>query len=369
MKLSLCAPLRAACAGLLMCLATGCAPRSTTTRPVPATAGPGRVEGTASFREQVTLSADATFEALLLDVSRLDAPGTAISRTVIVSPSSQPIAFSIAFDSSLIDDRRRYAVRGRLLVNGRPTWVSEQAQRVLTQGAGRSVSLVMRRQGAAEQLTDSVVRLSGEVTYLADVATVLECSSRRVFPVSTEGEFPEFRRVYSEQASLPGKPLYVTFDGAIVLRQQPTGTGMSATVIVSDVVDAWPNLSCAKAADDSPLLDTRWRIAVLDGIRVSAIPGRSEPHLFLQRAGGSVTYSATVGCNGIGGNATIVGDSIDFGTGTGTLMACGSPLDSLERRLTDVLQRAAEWEILGRTLEIRDDAAVRLALFEAVTSP
>jgi heat shock protein HslJ len=93
--------------------------------------------------------------------------------------------------------------------------------------------------------------------------------------------------------------------------------------------------------------------------------GRTDPHLLLTGQGDSLTYSATVGCNGIGGKATRTGDEIAFGVGTGTMMSCGAALDSLERRLIGALTQTVSWRVLGNTLEFKDENGTPAILFDA----
>jgi uncharacterized lipoprotein YbaY/heat shock protein HslJ len=355
-------------AWLLGALFTGCSPRPRVPEAImPVGSAAHVVVGTATYRERIALPDDAIFEATLLDVSRLDAPGTAIAQTVIVNPPQVPIEFRISFDTALIAPERNYVVRTRIVAEGRPQWVSERAYRVLTNGAARSVQAIMRRTGSSEYRTpeDSVVLLSGEFAYLGDVASITECSSRRIFPVSMEGEFPPLLKTYLELARPPGKALYVTFEGAIANRTRRTGSGMAATVIIRDFIGAWPKQTCANAMNTLPLLKTPWRITALDGQRLTSFAGK-EPRLELRRDSTGVQYSATVGCNGIGGEVQIDGARLAFANGIGTLMSCGDQLDSLERQLRRVLERTASWQILGNTMRLRDKTGSTIALLEAV---
>jgi uncharacterized lipoprotein YbaY/heat shock protein HslJ len=324
------------------------------------------VTGRATYREQTALPADATFEAVLLDVSRVDAPATAIGRRRIENPGPVPISFSIPYDSTLIDPRRNYVVRASIKVGDKVMWVSSRAHQVLTQGTDKSVSILMRRLGSTETEIPEDLLLSGEMTYLSVVARLTECTTNRIFPIAGSGDFQQALRVYRTMSRAAGAPLYVTFDGAISERPHPRGTGQTAaTIVVREFVDAWPNQTCAAATENAPLLGTRWHITRLGDRRLTEVIGRSDPNLLLTGQGDSLTYSATVGCNGIGGKATRTGDEIAFGVGTGTMMSCGAPLDSLERRLIDALTRTMSWRILGNTLEFEDEDGSPAILFEA----
>jgi putative lipoprotein len=103
-----------------------------------------QVRGTATFKERVTLPADAVFEASRLDVSRAGEPGSVLGRTRVEAPRN-PIRFSIDYDESLVDPRHVYVVRARILVGSRQRFVANHSDLVLTWGNGRRVSLLLQR--------------------------------------------------------------------------------------------------------------------------------------------------------------------------------------------------------------------------------
>lgn len=130
-----------------------------------------QVEGTATYRERMALPPGAIFEAFLEDVSIAGARSTEVARTTIRGPSQPPIRFSIPYDPARIDSRRRYAVRARILFDERAQFKSE-GEPVLTQGAGRSVELLLHRAGSGV----------GEVTS-APIPSGEDHSQRQVQPV------------------------------------------------------------------------------------------------------------------------------------------------------------------------------------------
>jgi heat shock protein HslJ len=140
--------------------------------------------------------------------------------------------------------------------------------------------------------------------------------------------------------------------------KQPDGPPPAASVSGS------PESSAAAIA---PLVGTYWRIRMLDTMSVASTDsGPRAPHLQLTRSGDAIRYSATVGCNGIGGEAAITGDNITFGPGISTKMFCEA-LNALEVQLHSVLTRARRWSIAGRALELRDSLGTRIAQFDAPT--
>jgi heat shock protein HslJ len=142
--------------------------------------------------------------------------------------------------------------------------------------------------------------------------------------------------------------------------KQPDGPPPAASVSGS------PDSSSATTV---PLVGTYWRIRMLDTMSVASTDsGPRAPHLELTQSGDVIRYSTTVGCNGIGGEATITGDNIAFGPGISTKMFCEA-LNDLEVRLHSVLTRARRWSIAGRALELRDSVGTRIAQLESPPTP
>ena len=134
--------------------------------------------------------------------------------------------------------------------------------------------------------------------------------------------------------------------------------------------DAPPPPASIGAANDSgsvpqALVNTYWLIKTLDSMTVPATvdSGPRVPHLEITQADGQMRYSATVGCNGIGGDATIGGDNLTFGAGIGTKMFC-EELNALEVQLHSVLELTRSYAIAGDVLELRDGSGTRIATLE-----
>jgi uncharacterized lipoprotein YbaY/heat shock protein HslJ/uncharacterized lipoprotein NlpE involved in copper resistance len=110
-----------------------------------------QIRGSATYRERITLPADAVFDATLEDVSRTGAPSVVIGRARVRGPKGPPIRFQIPFDASRIVPSHRYVVRARVVAGTRPILVTDQSYPVLTSGNGRQVSLMLRRPAATEE--------------------------------------------------------------------------------------------------------------------------------------------------------------------------------------------------------------------------
>lgn len=111
------------------------------------------VSGTATYRERIAPPADARFEAVLLDVSRMDVPATELGRTEIEDPGAPPYAFEIGYDPDAIQPSHSYAVRATLWAADRMMFTTDTHVPVLTRGASERAEIVMVRVPQARSAT------------------------------------------------------------------------------------------------------------------------------------------------------------------------------------------------------------------------
>lgn len=105
------------------------------------------ITGKASYRERLAVPRDAVFEVVLLDVSRADTAATVVAKQTSSPAGAMPYAVRVAYDPAKIDPKRRYAVRATLR-SGPLKWsTAEAVYPVLTQGAGKTVDLLLKRIG------------------------------------------------------------------------------------------------------------------------------------------------------------------------------------------------------------------------------
>jgi membrane-bound lytic murein transglycosylase MltF len=81
------------------------------------------VTGTATFAERVSLPRGAVFEAILEDVSK---GARVISTARVERPANATIAFKIPYDPARIHPKRSYAVRARIVADGRVLFTTDQ---------------------------------------------------------------------------------------------------------------------------------------------------------------------------------------------------------------------------------------------------
>lgn len=107
------------------------------------------VTGTATYRERIALPPNAVFEATLEDVSRPGAAADVIGSARLDKPGQPPFRFSIDYDPARIVASHTYSVRARVLVDGKPMFITDQAYPVLTRGKGSEVNMLLRRASSA----------------------------------------------------------------------------------------------------------------------------------------------------------------------------------------------------------------------------
>jgi uncharacterized lipoprotein YbaY/heat shock protein HslJ len=133
----------------------------------------GTVAGTATYRERIALPRDAVFEAVLLDVSRADAPARVPGRATIDPAGQPPFHFEIAYDDAAVQPGRRYAVRVTVKHQGRLLFTTDRAYPVLG-GSDAPLAMLLISAGAGRQPSPRAGSDTGEIDP----------------PASFEGELP-----------------------------------------------------------------------------------------------------------------------------------------------------------------------------------
>lgn len=111
------------------------------------------------------------------------------------------------------------------------------------------------------------------------------------------------------------------------------------------------------------ITDRRWKLVELAGKPVADQINGKEPFLLLQTADNR--YSASGGCNGIGGNFTLEANGrIKFSAGMSTKMACDNM--EIENGLTKALAAADNYSISSDDLSLNKARMAPLARFKAV---
>ena len=304
-------------------------------------ANAGELTGTASYRERIALPPEATFRAILYDISnngqieigRFEAPGDA----------GPPYAFAIAYDEAAVVADGLYAIKTEV------TWPD-------------------RAYVAAGGILDGFPAIPSEIDLVMMRPGLSPASGSDASNVET---------VRDMRASVSGLTLPSNFDGAEVpLTGHSTGNGGVAMrpaidapdrhmIVVERFLRASSDATSEPQTTNAALRNTYWRLDTLNGAAIPKVDGRREPHLFLD-ANEAETYRATVGCNHMRGSYTLKDDTLAFSPFLSTMMACPAPLDQLERDFGAMLAEVERFDVTGETLVLRDNNGEPRAMFTAV---
>jgi putative lipoprotein len=103
------------------------------------------VSGVVSYRERMALPEDAVVIVRVEDVSIADAPAVTIAEQVIVPTRQVPIPFSLTIDPTVLEERRRYAVRAEIRVDDVLLWVTDTVVPVSSSEPTTDLELVLVR--------------------------------------------------------------------------------------------------------------------------------------------------------------------------------------------------------------------------------
>ena len=229
--------------------------------------------------------------------------------------------------------------------------------------AGEAESYVLTA-GSEFRSFEPHLPLRGMLTYDAESARFTECLTGRDYPLVQDGDYAALEHAYLAAGAEPGGPIMASFDGAILQPGSDSNGEEQPAVLVERFVGVWPDETCERTETTASLTNTYWKILRIGEDELAVGEGRREPNLILRQD--ERRFTATVGCNQLTGEYSLVGDVLSFGTAAATMMACEPPLDAWEAKLGDLLARTVGFRIDGQTLELLDATGGSLGLFQAV---
>lgn len=133
------------------------------------------ITGSAAYRERIALPPDATLEATIEDVSRVDAPATVIGRISVMPAGQVPIKFEIPYLESRLQPPHRYNVRVRITQGSQLLWTGTQSYPVLTHGQDTKVGPIqLQRVSDSERTARSLSDTYWRLTALGDLPVKLQ---------------------------------------------------------------------------------------------------------------------------------------------------------------------------------------------------
>lgn len=111
------------------------------------------------------------------------------------------------------------------------------------------------------------------------------------------------------------------------------------------------------------ITEKKWQLIELRGTSVAATINGKTP--FIQLLDADKRYSASAGCNGLGGTFTLENNGrIKFSQGMSTMMACENM--EIETELKNVLEQADNYTVKGNTLSLNKARMAPLARFQEI---
>lgn len=201
---------------------------------------------------------------------------------------------------------------------------------------------------------DGKFRLAGMYRDAQDGGLFAACLLGRTFGVAPGGDEPRLEKAWVEMTPSREASLYVEIVG---------GFDNNNSVTVDRFIDVKRDGTCPPLASrGSALRDTEWRLVELDGDRPTFDEWRRRPIMRLDDAG---KFTASTGCNTMGGDYVLDPEGLRFVAGPMTLMACPPAETAIEKKFIAALAAVRTAQIAGTTLDLSDETGKRRMRLEA----
>jgi len=199
----------------------------------------------------------------------------------------------------------------------------------------------------------------GTYSETAGDAVFTHCATRARYPIAREGDFEVLARAYA--SVLHETPVVVSLVGRLQPLPIVEGSPPRDQLIVDRLLRIWPDETCEKATVHTTLDNTYWKLVELNGMSVTTHEDQREVHMILRADLNNVHGFA--GCNPFGAQYEANGARLRF-FGLSAAESVCAYIDE-EREFLATLQRATNYQFLGESLDLRDDAR-SIARFRAV---
>jgi len=201
---------------------------------------------------------------------------------------------------------------------------------------------------------DGRFRLSGMYRDAQDGGLFAPCLVGRIYGVAPGGAEPDLEKAWVEATPSREASLYVEIIG---------GFDGNNSVTVDRFLSLKRDGVCpALASRGSALRDTEWRLVELDGERPTFDDWRRRPLMRLDDLG---KFTASTGCNTLGGDYVLDPVGLRFTPGPMTMMACPPAEMAIEKRFVAALDAIRTAQISGTTLDLIDGTGKRRMRLEA----
>jgi len=202
--------------------------------------------------------------------------------------------------------------------------------------------------------------MSGVYSYMADAATLYECSTGLRFPVAFEADNIALEKAYLSERIDPGQSLKVNLNVRVADRKEDTG--MKPTIIVEKFLEIIPKEKCQNAYSKAKLKNTYWKLTRLNSKPLSLSKSkRREAYMILSSHG---KIKGNSGCNNFNGAYELEENKLSLPKPMMmTRMFCNA---GVEQEFMKALGSMSSYQIKGEYLEIYDKDGVNSARFESV---
>ena len=229
---------------------------------------------------------------------------------------------------------------------------SGQSSPMITGTVTYRVRMALPSDAAIDVRLEDVSRADAPATVVAE--NIFMANGKQVpiayqLPYSANDIQASHRYQVRAQITTGAKLLFVTTTAYPVLTNGAPATVNMVLQPVSSAPPASPS-AAEGTVGSAPLLGTMWKLTELDGTPPVQTTSNNFAQLVLD--GSQNRYSASSGCNRLTGTIVLTDDSLTFGAGASTMMACPEPLMKQERAFDMMLRSVTGYRISGRTLEL-----------------
>ncbi len=201
---------------------------------------------------------------------------------------------------------------------------------------------------------DGRFRLAGMYRDAQDGGLFAACLAGRTYGVAPGGAEPDLEKAWVDMTPSRESSLYVEIIGSF---------DNNNSVAVDRLINMKRDGACPPlASHGSALRDTEWRLVELDGDRPAFDEWRRRPMMRLDDDG---KFTASTGCNTMGGDYVLDPDGLRFVAGPMTLMACPPAEAAIEKKFVAALGAVRTAQIAGTTLDLNDETGKRRMRLEA----
>jgi heat shock protein HslJ len=201
---------------------------------------------------------------------------------------------------------------------------------------------------------DGKFRLAGMYRDAQDGGLFTACLVGRTYGVAPGGAEPELEKAWVDATPSREASLYVEIIG---------GFDNNNSVTVDRFLTLKRDGACpATVSRGSALRDTEWRLIELDGGRPAFDDWRRRPLMRLDDTG---RFTASTGCNTLGGDFVLDPDGLRFVPGPMTQIGCPPAEAAIEKSFVAALTAVRTAQISGTTLDLIDGTGKRRIRLEA----